>query len=272
MKNLKWIIFCVFLAAAAGASWWLWRYYQAKSEEKQDVWSLAVLGDSEGINPTFEQILQELEHSSISILVDVADVTHNGDKQELQAVLDRLHQEPYPTQVVIGNDDLGPSSQPDSTNFEQLVRSPTYASLDIRNAHLVLLDNADRRVGFSNEELDWLEIDLQHTTQPIVFLFMHRPINVPFTGVIGTDETSTSEKSIQRFLEILATYPVDHIFTGHLETFLQYDVNGIPITVTGGAHARPDQTGFGVSLPSTPHYVLVTIRGQDIEVEKVDVQ
>lgn len=231
-----------------------------------------MIGDHEGINPTFETILTELESEHIDLLVDVADITNTGERAEMESVLARLAQEPYRVEVVVGNNDLGPGNNPDDTNFKDLVRSPTYTSFDLEQVHIILLDNANRRVGFSDEELVWLATDLATNTQPVVLVFMHRPVDVPFEQIVGTDETKQSRASNEKFIELIQQFEVDHIFTGHLETFLEYSLGGIPLTVSGGAHNRPDQTGFGVSLPSSPHYLLVTVDGETVEVEKVSVE
>lgn len=230
-----------------------------------------MIGDNEGLNPTLEHILTALEDEDIETLVDVGDLTSSGDAQELTAVLNRLSEQSYSAHVVVGNNDLGPSSQPDSTAFREIVRDPTYTSFNIRNAHIVLLDNANRRIGFSPEELTWLAADLTNNVQPVTLLFMHRPIEVPFENIIGNDETKASRQSNQQFLNIIQQHPVDRIFTGHLETFLEYDLHGTPVTVTGGAHNRPDQTGFGASLPAMPHFTLISVHQDTIDVEKVEV-
>lgn len=252
---------------SAGA--FLWSYYQTHLAENQASFKLVVIGDNEGVNPTFEQILTEVASRHPDVLVDVGDLTNLGERADLEQVMNRLQQAPYRTAVVMGNNDLGPSSAPDPTNFEQLVRQPTYTSFDIKNVHLVLLDNANRRVGFSDEELAWLAQDLKANTQPHVLLFFHRPLNVPFQNVVGDDETKTSRASNVKFLELISHYQIDHIFNGHLETFLEYDVNGIPVTDTGGAHNRTSKTGFGVSLPNAPHYTWVTVSEDGVSVEKV---
>lgn len=231
-----------------------------------------MIGDHEGINPTFETILSELESQDVDLLVDVADITNTGERTEMESVLARLSQEPYRVEVVVGNNDLGPGNNPDDTNFKDLVRNPTYTSFDLEQVHVVLLDNANRRIGFSDEELIWLEANLTANYQPVVLLFMHRPVNVPFEAVVGTDETKLSRANNKKFVALIKRFEVDHIFTGHLETFLEYSLDGVPVTVSGGAHNRPDQTGFGVSLPSTPHYLLITIDGETVEVEKVLVE
>lgn len=259
----------VFLSAEAIALWFLWTYYQTQFTPKQDEVKIAVIGDSEGVNPTFEKILEQLQSENLDQLIHVGDLTALGDPSDMQQVLSALQTQPYPTQVVVGNNDLGPSNTPDLSVFESLVRTPTYTSFDIDSVHLVLLDNANRQVGFSEEELLWFENDLHTNTQPWVLLFMHRPIKVPFEELIGGDETKKSRQSNEHFLSILAKYPVDHIFTGHLETFVEYDLAGTRVTVTGGAHDRPNQTGFGVSLPNEPHYTLVTISDTELQVEKI---
>lgn len=257
------------LAAGAVSVWFLWTYYQSQSAENQAAVRIAVIGDNEGVNDSFETILNKLEYQDIDVLVNVADLTVKGERQELQQVLDRLQYEPYRTEVVVGNNDLGPNTDPDYTNFLELVRNPAYTSFDVGNVHLVLLDNANRRVGFSEEELVWLNADLVANIQPHVLLFMHRPIQVPFENVLGTDETKASRASTDRFLGLIKKYSITHIFTGHLETFLEYELEGIPVTVTGGAHDREDKTGFGVTLPSEPHYTLITISNEKVKVEKV---
>lgn len=262
----------ILLIAALLAAAFLFRYYQAQRLANQVDLKIAVIGDHEGINPTFEAILDELETQDIDMLVDVADLTSSGERAEMESVLGRLAQEPYRVEVVVGNNDLGPSSEPTDANFKELVRNPTYTSFNLEQVHVVLLDNANRRVGFSAEELAWLEADLTANTQPVILLFMHRPINVPFEQFVGTDETKKSRASNQEFVDLIKQFEVDHVFSGHLETFLEYSVDGIPLTVSGGAHNRPDQTGFGVSLPSTPHYVLISVKGETVEVEKVTLE
>lgn len=268
---LKISLVLLLLAAVLSAGFLFW-YYQAQTKANQAGLKIAVIGDHEGINPTFETILTELESEDIDLLVDVADITNTGERAEMESVVTRLSQEPYRVEVVVGNNDLGPGNNPDDTNFKDLVRDPTYTSFDLEQVHIVLLDNANRRVGFSDEELIWLEADLTGNTQPVVLLFMHRPIDVPFEQIVGTDETKRSRASNEKFIELIQQFEVDHIFTGHLETYLEYSLDGIPLTISGGAHNRPDQTGFGVSLPSSPHYLLVSVVGETVEVEKVSVE
>lgn len=260
------------LLAALLSAGFLLRYYQPQLKGNQATLQIAVIGDHEGINPTFEHILTELESQHVDLLVDVADLTNSGEREELESVLSRLGQEPYRVEVVVGNNDLGPGNDPDDINFKNLVRNPTYTSFNLEQVHIVLLDNANRRVGFSDEELTWLETDLTANTQPIILLFMHRPVDVPFEQIVGTDETKQSRASNEKFIELIKRFEVDHLFTGHLETFLEYSLGDVPLTVTGGAHNRPDQSGFGVSLPSTPHYVLITVDGETVEVEKISVE
>ncbi len=260
------------LLAALLSAGFLFRYYQAQTKANQATLKIAVIGDHEGINPTFEHILTELESQHVDLLVDVADLTNSGERAEMESVLARLAQEPYRVEVVVGNNDLGPGNAPDDATFKELVRNPTYTSFDLEQVHVVLLDNANRRVGFSAEELAWLEADLAANAQPVVLLFMHRPVDVPFEQLVGTDETKQSRASNEHFVELIQRFEVDYVFTGHLETFLEYSLGDVPLTVTGGAHNRPDQSGFGVSLPSTPHYILMTVQGKEVKVEKVSVE
>jgi hypothetical protein len=146
-----------------------------------------------------------------------------------------------------------------------------WRSVEVGDLHLILLDNADRKIGFPKEELDWLEQDLKAIPlDKTIIVAYHRPFNFPLASIVGDDETSASRKTNERFLNILANYPITHIFTGHIHTSLDYtmtlskDANGnatksVPVTISGGG-GQPPQSGFGGLLPEKYHALKVTVQ------------
>ena len=120
----------------------------------------AVIGDNEGSNPAYDDLIRQIAADpNIQFLVHVGDATSTGSATELQdlAALHATLGLAVPVYMVLGNHDIKAedAAQAWSKNVGERWRS-----VDIGNVHLVLLDNANRKVGFPAEELTWLEQDL----------------------------------------------------------------------------------------------------------------
>ena len=137
----------------------------------------------------------------------------------------RAEGQPYPCVVLVGNHDpAGTANQPsdnptrnaDQPNIDhitarnkllpfQLSHGPaersvrqdyqpdgakwTTFSFDHQNCHFIVLDVYPVEMLTVDDELiDWVEHDLQATTQPMVFVFCHQPLKF-FHGVEALDET-----------------------------------------------------------------------------------
>ncbi len=230
----------------------------------------AVIGDNEGDNPAYRSLLSQIaKQDQTQFLLHMGDATANGTAEE-HAALKALHQElglTIPVYAVPGNHDI--IDDPDRKNWNA-VYGAAWRSLDIANLHLVLLDNAERKVGFPDEELDWLEKDLA-VVQPdrMTILAYHRPFGYPLADILGDDETRTSRKSNARFLSIIAKYKVDHIFNGHVHTRIDFPLTvswdstnkptkSVPVTVSAGG-GQPPQNALGGLLPQKFHALVVSV-------------
>ncbi|MEK7631750.1 MAG: metallophosphoesterase [Patescibacteria group bacterium] len=241
--------------------------------------TFAVIGDNEGSNPVYDDLIRQIAaDSAIQFVLHVGDATSTGAAAELQA-LKTLHEKlglRVPVYMVPGNHDIidDQATQAWSKNVGERWRS-----LDVGNVHLVLLDNADRKVGFPTDELDWLEKDLadspsRRLADSVTILAFHRPFNYPLANILGDDETRTSRASNERFMQILAANPVDYIFTGHVHTAIDYtmvlerDANdriakSVPVTVSGGG-GQPIQAAFGGLLKEKFHALKVEVVGKEV--------
>ncbi|MFA6042094.1 MAG: metallophosphoesterase [Patescibacteria group bacterium] len=241
-----------------------------QKHDQESIMTFAVIGDNEGDNPAYRSLITQIaKNNQVQFLLHVGDATAHGTAQE-HAELKKLHQElglTIPVYAVPGNHDI--IDDPDRKNWNVTYGTP-WRSLDIENVHLVLLDNAERKVGFPAEELDWLEQDLA-AVQPdkMTILAYHRPFGYPLADILGDDETRTSRKSNERFLEILAKHDVAQIFTGHLHTKIDFPLvvswdntnkptKSIPITVSGGG-GQPIQNALGGLLPQKFHALVVSV-------------
>lgn len=239
----------------------------------------AVIGDNEGANPTYDDLIAQIaDDTTIQFVLHVGDATSTGSEPELQA-LKTLHQRlglTIPVYIVPGNHDI--KNENWQASWKKSEGKP-WRSIDVGTLHLVLLENADRKIGFPSDELDWLERDLadsptRQRADSLTILAFHRPFNYPLANILGDDETRTSRLSNERFAKILAQHPVDYIFNGHVHTAIDYtmtlerDANdritkSVPVTVSGGG-GQPIQTAFGGLLKEKFHALRVEVTGKNI--------
>ncbi len=218
------------------------------------LFSFIVYGDNGTINPYFEKIVDEATREDISFLISTGDITDGKSLADLQAVkkyLDQHLNKPY--YVAIGDNDyvIDQTGRRTENAFVKTFGA-TKQSFDWDNSHFIIFESTDDKNSFSPEELDWLETDLKQTDKKLKFLVMHIPIDVPLTDTSKISATATESNC--RFRDIISQYQVNQIYTGHFHGYLNYEIAGVPVTVTGGGGSSPQ---FG--LDPDYHYVKVDV-------------
>lgn len=220
------------------------------------------VGDNHGDNPIYDQILQEVKNGPYAFLLNVADETNDGTTEEFQ-VVKQLHTTlPFPVEYTVGSHDF--RADPTRKLFVDAFGQQPCRSADYQQLHLIVLDNGDRKVGFSDNCLEWLKNDLAaHTTQPIIIAY-HRPFDLPLSAITGDDETPASRLTDAKFLDIIRPAKnIQLIINAHLHTFLPYTLNDIPAVVTGGGGEQAQQI-LGGSKANYFHYLVVTVTGSSV--------
>lgn len=272
------ILLSILIVAGCGtagyAAYRVWpavrEFVPAADQVAQPKLRFAVVGDNHGVNPIYEQILDDLDGADPTFLLNVADTTEYGTVEEFRSIKALEGQHQYPIYHVVGNHDI--KGDPDRSDFTDAYGRAPCSSQDIEHVRLILLDNADRRVGFPDECLAWLDRELATVGERPVLLAYHRPFNLPFGDILGDDETRVSRASNDRFLAILERHGnVDYIFNGHLHTYIPYTMANIPAVVSGGG-GDPAQTALGGARANFFHYLLVTVRGDQVSLEVKPVQ
>lgn len=221
------------------------------------LFSFAVMGDNGSINPAFEAIISEIENNDdINFVLHAGDITDGKSASEMQTAKEYLEtnlSKPY--HLTIGDNDyiVDSSGKRTDTAF-QTNFGPTATSFDYQNSHFAIINSTDETNSFTDEELDWLEEDLSQTDKDFVFVLMHVPVKLPMADSILGEPSAQAKQQNDRFQEIITEYDVDQIYTGHFHGYLNYEIENIPVTVTGGAGSSP-QFGFEEDY----HYVLVTV-------------
>lgn len=225
---------------------------------------LVVIGDTMGDQPVYQAMIDEVKDQPYDALLNLGDFTELGTKPEFEAVHRLESAVPFPVYHTLGNHDIKSSTSYE--DFETVFRQPPWTSVDIGPLHLVILDNADRKVGFPAASLDWLEQDLaKHADQQIIIAY-HRSFHLPFESFVGDDETRASRLTNDRMVAIAKQFGVDQILTGHVHTYLPYQIEEIPAAVSGGG-GDTAQALLGGSDNNFFHYLLVTVTADRISIE-----
>lgn len=226
---------------------------------------ILIVGDNHGVNPVYRRILKEAGDKPYALAVNLADTSEDGTESEFDAVRELESSLKFPVLHVVGSHDIKTDAQ--RGIFERAF-NPRYLSRDVGPAHLVLLDNADRSVGFDAAQLEWLEQDLAKNAKPVTLVFFHRPFGLPFADVTGDDETAASRRTNQQLLNILAAHRITHVYAAHVHAYLPYTLDTnvrsegttvkIPATVSGGG-GDPAQKALGGSSRNFFHALELTV-------------
>lgn len=231
--------------------------------EDQNSWQFAVIGDTEDMHTITQTMIDDLATRDIAFVIHVGDIASHGDPNKMREVAAVFNTLPVSTYYVPGNNDLiydETTERKTLKNYTEVFGNATYQSFDYNNAHFILLNNSYLRDGFPDAELTWLEDDLANNTKPFTFVFFHRPLHLPGEALFGDDETPHSREQNEKFLRLIAQFNITHIYNGHIHIPVSYQLGdqAIPVTVTGGGGAYP-QDILGGPDAAYFHYTLVTV-------------
>jgi predicted phosphodiesterase len=270
----------VFILAAAFAI--TWSLYFDKSEDNSNQnqepqkiaqvknkkgFKFAVCGDPHSNWKVYEKVLKSAQKKKAEFLINVGDLTRVGAESEYYEGKKLMSEYGYDQYLVIGGHDL----TGDGEKWYRKYFGKDYQSWDAGEAHFVVLNNADQKEGISEEQLKWLDEDLMRNDQPLVFIFVHQPIDFPYASpeTVGY-LTAQSQEREQELAALLKRHKVDAVFAGHLHSYLTYQIEDISAIITGGAGGPLYSLPF---LEKTPyHYVLVTVAGNQFDWEMIKVE
>lgn len=237
--------------------------------KRPDSWSFIVVGDHEGVNGVSRRFIEEANASGADLLVNVGDFTARGTAAQYEEILELYDGLTIPWYGTVGNNDLGYVKSYDDANYREYVNPDLYYSFDHKNAHFVILDNANRNIGFDDDQLDWLSDDLEKNDQERTFVFFHKPFKIPFEEFFGDDDTPRSRKSNEALLEILDDHEIDQVYAGHVHTYLSYNIDGLPVIITGGGGAEPQEL---LGANSNYHYIETAVGANGIEHAVIEIK
>jgi predicted phosphodiesterase len=241
-----------FLAVASRNTWWQ-RLANAPFGSPKPRLVFAVIGDTEGYAEIYAQALKNAHDLGATFILHTGDVTSDGSTENFITMSGVAQSAQIEVMAAVGNHDI----RDDKTRalFRQYVNPPNLA-FDRGQFRFLILDNADRKIGFSDATLDFLKKDLSEHPKATYVITFHRPFGLPLSGITGDDETAVSRPTNEVFLQAIKDVKVTAIFTGHLHVYLPYTLQGVRTFVTGGGGGDA-QTALGPLGVQGHHFLLV---------------
>lgn len=238
------------------------------STDESESFTFAVIGDSEEdadiLNPVFKKSIGLIEDSEADFMIHLGDFTNQGRKIEYDKINLYLKENlSIPINFVPGNHDIAEDPANKTLFLENAGK--LFRSFNHQDHHFVILDNSNPQVGFSVEQLDWLKFDLEENKDKFVFIFFHRPIDVPFVKYfsLASEESETTNNNNERLKEIISGYQINEIYCGHIHSYFTYNLGGgVPLTITGGGGSKPNLS-FLDNARSFNHFILVEVKDGD---------
>jgi 3',5'-cyclic AMP phosphodiesterase CpdA len=250
--------------------------YISYKKGEEDGFSFAVLSDSESGEGTtsqiYKNIISSINESEAKFLIHIGDFTGRGLDLEYQEFTEFMHNNSkIPYYVAPGNHDILQDKET-KTNFKKYFEN-LYYSFDYSNAHFIILDNSNNKYGFDTDQITWLENDLKENQEKQIFVFMHRPIDIPYANKIDVSDgaTKAAKESYTNFRELLKKYKVTEIFAGHIHIYISYRLENVPVIITGGAGSEPNLP-FWENVGSFNHYIMAKVRSDSYTTKIVEIE
>ena len=220
-----------------------------------------VLGDSRSTEPVvlpevFHRAIQEWNVLEPAFVIDAGDLILGGAAEGLGPQWDEFERvtghSTAPFIPAPGNHDVSDAAT-EQIYLDRI--GPTKFSFDYGNAQFIVLNTEE--VGavnrISDEQITWLEGELESTEARHIFIFMHKPYFA----------FETWDERWSMVADVLKGHPVRAVFGSHWHMYRDYgERDGVRYVVTGGGgaeiHYPWEEGGF-------PHYLLVRVRGGEVD-------
>ncbi len=251
----------------------------AALEKLPPKFSFVVLGDNRAGDPACDAVYQKLIAAALErrpdLIVNTGDqIDKPGNIEHWKRFRDLSKAVTVPYFLTIGNHDIHPEVAGSEQTYKDQVDLPgneLYYSFVAGNSLFVVLDSylkgEDKKI--TGEQFKWLEAAMGNAMQKHRFVFVHHPLFPEKSlGKHHGNSLDRYKDERDRLHGLFVKHKVTTVFTGHEHLYLRKNVDGVPYVITGGGgaplYAKDENGGFH-------HYVLVTVDGDKVSGEVVDV-
>jgi 1,2-diacylglycerol 3-alpha-glucosyltransferase len=233
------------------------RPFRTPAVEPEEPLAFAVCGNSRRGGDVYMRLLDKIVRDGNDFVVHVGDLVERGDRQHFAAFQALMADYPLPFYPIPGEHDLGVDGSVEHFLAYSGAPAPHY-SFDVASVHLTMANSAPGRL--SQEELDWIDQDLEATRQPVKIVCVHHPpFDLDGTGYV-------LESGNDAFMALMQKHGVAYVFASHIHAYSQAEREGTVYVATGGAGALLDA---GDHANAFTHYVQVTVDDEQVRTEAV---
>ncbi|MEK6744901.1 MAG: metallophosphoesterase [Nitrospirota bacterium] len=237
--------------------------------------TFAVIGDNRTGDDIYRKVIGQVLERKPAFIVNTGDQIEKPGNREMWANFWEMSKAvTVPYFFTVGNHDIHPEVAGSEETYKEQVNLPgneLYYSFVAGNSLFIVLDSyirgEDKRI--TGEQYKWLEQVLAASKQKHKFVFVHHPLYPePGKGKHHGNSLDRYKEERDRLQALFVKYKVTMVFLGHEHLYLRKTVDGIPHVIAGGGgaplYAKDEDGGFH-------HYVLVTVDGDKVSGEVVDV-
>lgn len=251
----------------------------ASLENLSSKFSFVVFGDTRAGDPACDAVYQKVLAAALerkpAFIVNIGDqIDKPGNIEHWKRFWELSKSVAVPHFLTVGNHDIHVEVEESEDTYKAQVDLPgneLYYFFVAGNSLFVVLDSTikgeDKRI--TGEQFKWLEQTLAASRQKHTFVFVHHPL-YPEKGKGKHHGNSLDryKEDRDRLQALFVKHRVTAVFAGHEHLYLKKTVDGIPHIIAGGGgaplYAKDEDGGFH-------HYVLVTVDGNKVSGEVVDV-
>jgi 3',5'-cyclic AMP phosphodiesterase CpdA len=220
--------------------------------------TFVVMGDSRNNVEIAQEIYRRAAQEKPAFIIHTGDLVHNGTVDEYlhyhMPLVDQI--KPAPVIPVPGNHDGGPGH--DFYGYLAIYGSDHF-SFSYGDCRFVGVNNSDGD-RLSDNDLQFLGLELSKQTDKLRFVFMHIP---PLFVEEGDNGGSWFQKrygfksNAPELRQLMKDKGVQGVFFGHDHGFAERDIDGLHYFITGGggAHLHPERKW----LKPFYHYLVVHV-------------
>lgn len=224
--------------------------------------SFLLVADSHNENNYLQKALEQGKGraKNLQFVIGLGDYTEVGTLAELQSAKKVFDAAGLRYFLAVGDHDLWDARDKGSispeVNFNK-VFGQSYQSFVFKNVKFILMDNADIYLGMSQDQLDWVSLNLKKArvdeNAKLIFGFIHAPLYHPSSDhTMGNTEPKLKDQA-KLLINMLKNEGTDELFAGDIHFFTRYQEPETKLNMTTlGAVASAKNT-------QAPRYSIVTV-------------
>ncbi len=205
----------------------------------------AVVSDIHDNHKSFGAIAADIRDWNPEFVACMGDFVQSGRVAEFDDMMSQLGQLERGLYTTIGNHELFGGA---ADRFEELLGATNHF-FSWRGVNFAMLDTGSSMIA--PDAYPWLEEKLATRPPGPTLAFTHIP---PLDPYGFRDHAFRSREDAEHFLQLLGEARVDHLFVGHIHSYEEYSLRGIPVHLCGGGGGQIEKlTGVG------HHYLRVSV-------------